>query len=82
MYLSIQGIVLLCHLSKRIKAEPVYSFRGILDQLCPDGWREIKAQADVHTFQYDILGKLPPEIASLVAGNLPLVDIIRLRRVR
>ncbi|OKO99122.1 hypothetical protein PENSUB_8508 [Penicillium subrubescens] len=55
--------------------------RGILDQLPRDGWREIKAQADVHTFQYDILGKLPLELAALVAECLPLVDIIRLRRV-
>jgi hypothetical protein len=53
-----------------------------LDQLPRDGWREIKAQADVHTFQYDILGKLPLELAALVAECLPLVDIIRLRRVR
>lgn len=58
------------------------SLRAILDQLPSDGWREIKAQADVHTFLYDILGQLPLEIAALVAEYLPLIDIIRLRRVR
>ncbi|KAF3387139.1 hypothetical protein F1880_000036 [Penicillium rolfsii] len=55
--------------------------RGILDQLPRDGWRLIKAQADSHTFQYDILGKLPLELAALVAEYLPLNDIICLRRV-
>jgi hypothetical protein len=56
--------------------------RGILNQLPRDGWREIKAQVDLLSFQYDILGKLPLELATLVAEYLPLVDIIRLQRVR
>jgi hypothetical protein len=69
-------------LKQKIEAEQVYSLHGILDQLRPNDWREIKARADVHTFQCDILGNLPLEIVALVAECLPLIDIIRLRRVR
>lgn len=64
-----------------MKTDTVYSWRGILEQLRPQDWREIKTYAAMHTFQCDILGKLPLEIASLVAESLPLVDLIRLRRV-
>ncbi|KAJ5464713.1 uncharacterized protein N7458_000399 [Penicillium daleae] len=49
--------------------------------MSPDEWREVKTQVDILTFRWDILGKLPPEIACFVAENLPLGDIIRLRRV-
>ncbi|KAJ5389357.1 uncharacterized protein N7496_000425 [Penicillium cataractarum] len=64
-----------------ICAKTTYSYRGLLERLRLDEWREVKAHAEVHTLQCDILGKLPPEITSLVARHLPLIDIIRLRRV-
>ncbi|OOQ85804.1 hypothetical protein PEBR_23918 [Penicillium brasilianum] len=56
-------------------------YRGLLERLRSDEWREVREHAEVHTLQCDIFGKLPLEITSLVAGFLPLVDMIRLRRV-
>ncbi|KAJ5890700.1 uncharacterized protein N7473_006928 [Penicillium subrubescens] len=50
-------------------------------QLSPDEWHRIKAKNGSNTFPYDILGSLPLEIASLVAEHLPVVEIVRLRRV-
>lgn len=72
-----------CHQPERsIEAEPAHRYRGILEQLKSDEWRDVKFYADMHTLQCDILGNLPLEMACLVAEYLPLVDIIRLRRVR
>lgn len=68
--------------AQSIEAETARSYRGILEQLNPDEWRDVKIYADMRTFQCDILGNLPLEMACLVAEYLPLVDIIRLRRVR
>lgn len=81
--LSRQAVYVLspCH-QESIKAETAHSYRGILEQLHPDEWRDLKVYADIFIFRRDILGKLPLEIASFVAEYLPLVDIIRLRRVR
>lgn len=72
-----------CHQSERsIEAETAHRYCGILEQLNSDEWRRIKFYADMYTLQCDILGNLPLEMACLVAEYLPLVDIVRLRRVR
>lgn len=70
------------NLSESVEAETAHRYQGILEQLNSDEWRDVKFYADMHTLQCDILGHLPLEMACLVAEYLPLVDIIRLRRVR
>ncbi|KAJ5683153.1 hypothetical protein N7462_006318 [Penicillium macrosclerotiorum] len=56
-------------------------YRGILERLRPEEWRQVKAHADRITFQCDFLDKLPPEIAVLVVQQLSLIDLVRLQRV-
>ncbi|KAF3387136.1 hypothetical protein F1880_000035 [Penicillium rolfsii] len=53
----------------------------ILAQLHPYEWNCIKSRCGIDTFQYDILGRLPLEIAFMVMENLSLTEIIRFRRV-
>lgn len=59
----------------------VYSSHDLLAQLSPDEWHRSKAKNGINTFQYDILGSLPLEIAPLFAEHLRVVDIVRLQRV-
>ncbi|KAF7712082.1 Uncharacterized protein PECH_004644 [Penicillium ucsense] len=54
---------------------------GILDTLSSDEWRDVKCRGETTLLQCDIVGKLPTEIAALIIVCLPLVDIVRLRRV-
>ncbi|KAJ5225173.1 hypothetical protein N7468_006398 [Penicillium chermesinum] len=53
---------------------------GILDGLDSSEWMSVKARTRERSY-CDILGKLPIELVALVAGNLPLVDIIKNQRV-
>lgn len=57
------------------------SYRGILDQLRRDEWRVVKERADQTSFECDILGNLPIEIALLVTAHLHLADLFVLQRV-
>lgn len=57
------------------------SYRGILDSLSRDEWREVKARGEAISLHRDILGSLPIELALLIVVQLPLVDVVRLRRV-
>jgi hypothetical protein len=52
-----------------------------LSQLRRDEWREVKERAAETSFSCDILGKLPVEIASLVAFHMNLADLVVLQRV-
>ncbi|KAJ5480944.1 hypothetical protein N7539_006838 [Penicillium diatomitis] len=54
---------------------------GILDTLSSDEWRDVKCRGETTLLLCDIVGKLPTEIAALIIVCLPLVDIVRLRRV-
>ncbi|KAJ5580093.1 uncharacterized protein N7459_006078 [Penicillium hispanicum] len=54
---------------------------GILDQLRPDEWREVKYRTADKTFQCDLLGKLPLEIVALIAEHMDLADVVLLQRV-
>lgn len=57
------------------------SYHGILDQLRRDEWREVKERADQTSFECDILGNLPIEIAVLVTTHMNLADLLILQRV-
>lgn len=52
-----------------------------MDELASDEWRELKARADQFSLQYDILGKLPLELAAQISEHLDISDMICLRRV-
>lgn len=52
-----------------------------MNELRRNEWRELKARASSMSFQRDILGNLPIEIAALVVGYMDMADMIRLQRV-
>lgn len=52
-----------------------------MNELRLNEWREVKARTSSMSFQCDILGNLPIEIAALVAGHMDMADMIRLQRV-
>ncbi|KAJ5175464.1 uncharacterized protein N7482_001341 [Penicillium canariense] len=79
--LSRQAVYVLPYGLQRPKAETAHRYRGVMDQLRPDEWREVKSRVDRIHFRCDFLDKLPLEIVSLVAEKLPLADIVRLQRV-
>ncbi|KAL2000837.1 hypothetical protein VTN02DRAFT_2576 [Thermoascus thermophilus] len=57
------------------------AYHGILDQLLPDEWREVRERVDVRSFKYDILGSLPLELIARICEFLDLREIISLQRV-
>ncbi|GFG17633.1 hypothetical protein CNMCM6936_008217 [Aspergillus lentulus] len=56
-------------------------FHGLIHQLASDEWRDLRDHLNTRTFQCDILGLLPPEIAVQVAQYLDLAEIHVLQRV-
>lgn len=52
-----------------------------MNELRLNEWREVINRASLMSFQCDILGNLPIEIAALVAGHMDMADMIRLQRV-
>ncbi|KAJ5201628.1 uncharacterized protein N7498_006291 [Penicillium cinerascens] len=79
MDLEVQGIL------DRFRTLPNSSrrdvYHGILDQLRRDEWRGVKERADQTSFECDILGNLPIEIAVLVTTHMNLADLLILQRV-
>ncbi|CAL5869378.1 uncharacterized protein PFLUO_LOCUS3607 [Penicillium psychrofluorescens] len=66
-------------LSSKQARQAVY--RGILDQLVLDEWREVKSRLNPQIFQRDLVGTLPLEIVALVVEYWELVDVVLCRRV-
>ncbi|KAL2796503.1 hypothetical protein BJX66DRAFT_137345 [Aspergillus keveii] len=67
------------HLSTRTARHS--AIHQIIDQLSPYEWRDVKKRIDARSFQKDILGALPLEIAVQVTQSLTLADMHLLRRV-
>lgn len=59
----------------------LYRFRGILDQLRPHEWRDVKDRYGPKTFQCDLIANLSLEIVALIAKYLSLADLLLLQRV-
>lgn len=55
-------------------------YHGILDQLRPHEWREVKQRCEPRTFQCDLISKLPIEIVAIIAEYLSLADLVFLQR--
>ncbi|KAJ0422553.1 hypothetical protein BJY00DRAFT_69841 [Aspergillus carlsbadensis] len=53
----------------------------IIDQLSPCEWRDVKERINARSFQKDIFGALPLEIAVQVTQSLTLAEMHLLRRV-
>lgn len=68
---SRQSMYLLISFKHKGKTD-FYSWHGIFQQLTRQGCCEI---AERLTFQCDIFGKLPLEVAYLISENLPMIDI-------
>jgi hypothetical protein len=56
-------------------------FHELIHQLASDEWRDLRDRLNTRTFQCDILGLLPPEIAVQVAQYLDLAEIHVFQRV-
>ncbi|KAL4877277.1 hypothetical protein BJY04DRAFT_129977 [Aspergillus karnatakaensis] len=57
------------------------AYHQIIDQLTPYEWRDVKDRIEKRTFQRDILGELPLELALHIIRYLSIADVHRLRRV-
>jgi hypothetical protein len=53
----------------------------VIDQLNPYEWRDVKERINARSFQKDILGALPLEIAVQITQSLNLAEMHLLRRV-
>ncbi|PWY64746.1 F-box domain protein [Aspergillus heteromorphus CBS 117.55] len=53
----------------------------ILDQLSPHEWRDAQVRINQRSFQRDILGESPPEVAVQIAQHLGLAELHVLQRV-
>jgi hypothetical protein len=67
------------HLSTRTARHS--AIHQIIDQLSPYEWRDVKERINARSFQKDIIGALPLEIAVQVTQSLTLADMHLLRRV-
>ena len=52
----------------------------LLDQLCPDEWREVRAQAR-NSLKRDILGSIPVELVVEIVRYLDISDVFMFQRV-
>lgn len=50
-------------------------YHRILDQLKPHEWRDVRTRINLRSFQKDILGQSPPEVAVQIAQYLDLSDL-------
>ncbi|PLN81204.1 F-box domain protein [Aspergillus taichungensis] len=57
------------------------AYHGLLDRLTSHEWRDVKERVNSVTFQKDILGSVPTEIAVQIAQYLDLSDLHVLQRV-
>ncbi|KAL5044446.1 hypothetical protein BDW71DRAFT_99566 [Aspergillus fruticulosus] len=56
-------------------------YHQIIDQLNPHEWRDVQKRVNERTFQKDILGSLPLEVAVQIIQYLDVNDVHLLRRV-
>lgn len=57
------------------------ALQGIVKQLTPYEWRELYEELGRRSFQYDIVGNLPPEIVLGIFNYLPIWSPFALQRV-
>ncbi|PYI24257.1 hypothetical protein BO99DRAFT_374202 [Aspergillus violaceofuscus CBS 115571] len=57
------------------------AYHGLLNQLNSAEWCELRARIEQRTFQKDILGESPPEIALQIVQHLSVSDLHVLKRV-
>lgn len=62
-------------------ADSTPRYHGILDQLLPDEWHEVRMRVNARSCKYDILGSLPLELVARISEFLDLGEIISLQRV-
>ncbi|PYI12087.1 F-box domain protein [Aspergillus sclerotiicarbonarius CBS 121057] len=74
-----QIIALFTHLNTNSARQEAY--HRILDQLKPHEWRDVRSRINQRSFQNDILGQSPPEVAVQIAQYLDLAEIHVLQRV-
>ena len=54
---------------------------ALADELSPYEWRQLKALLDARSFQFDIVGSLPPELVFHIFSYLDISTPFRLQTV-